>query len=298
MQSRQRRRGQARHVSRAPASNRLSFGVQSMVPHVLSALGRTHDPANVRARGRARARRRVRAPQPRPDLRHPRRVARRLAAIARRRARARRRPHQRVRAHGRARDRARPPGRGGRARARRRSAGRRVRARRRGARARPGSSGTRCRTGRARARSAATTSSTGTAANTSAIGCAAHGHTDGRRWWNVRTPERYIAAVEAGTSAVGGSEVLDPATRAEEAFSLALRTRAGAVAGRAAAADRPRARRAGPARDRGASGSSSPLRGRLLASDLTARLLLAGAAAPWPSRRASPASLALGTIEC
>jgi putative oxygen-independent coproporphyrinogen III oxidase len=28
--------------------NRLSLGVQSMVPHVLAALGRTHDPANVR----------------------------------------------------------------------------------------------------------------------------------------------------------------------------------------------------------------------------------------------------------
>ena len=27
--------------------NRLSFGVQSMVPHVLASLGRTHDPANV-----------------------------------------------------------------------------------------------------------------------------------------------------------------------------------------------------------------------------------------------------------
>ena len=27
--------------------NRLSFGVQSMVPHVLAGLGRTHDPANV-----------------------------------------------------------------------------------------------------------------------------------------------------------------------------------------------------------------------------------------------------------
>ena len=27
--------------------NRLSFGVQSMAPHVLAALGRTHDPANV-----------------------------------------------------------------------------------------------------------------------------------------------------------------------------------------------------------------------------------------------------------
>src|SRR5258708_2109839 len=27
--------------------DRLSFGVQSMVPHVLASLGRTHDPANV-----------------------------------------------------------------------------------------------------------------------------------------------------------------------------------------------------------------------------------------------------------
>ncbi len=36
--------------------NRLSFGVQSMVPHVLSSLGRTHDPANVeRAVAAARA---------------------------------------------------------------------------------------------------------------------------------------------------------------------------------------------------------------------------------------------------
>ena len=27
------------------------------------------------------------------------------------------------------------------------------------------------------------------------FGCAAHSHRAGRRWWNVRTPERYIAAV-------------------------------------------------------------------------------------------------------
>ncbi len=46
VQSGQRRRGQARDV-RAAGVNRLSFGVQSMVPHVLRRLGRTHDPANV-----------------------------------------------------------------------------------------------------------------------------------------------------------------------------------------------------------------------------------------------------------
>ena len=62
-----------------------------------------------------------------------------------------------------------------------------------------------------------------------AIGSAAHGHTDDTRWWNVRTPERYIAAVAAGTSARAGEENLDAETRAEEAFSLALRTRSGAT---------------------------------------------------------------------
>ena len=35
------------HAYRAAGVNRLSFGVQSMAPHVLAALGRTHDPANV-----------------------------------------------------------------------------------------------------------------------------------------------------------------------------------------------------------------------------------------------------------
>ena len=40
----------------AAGVNRVSIGVQSMVPHVLAALGRTHDPANVeRAVAAARA---------------------------------------------------------------------------------------------------------------------------------------------------------------------------------------------------------------------------------------------------
>ena len=41
------------------------------------------------------------------------------------------------------------------------------------------------------------------------FGCAAHSHTSGRRWWNVRTPERYLALVTAGRSAEGGYEELD-----------------------------------------------------------------------------------------
>ncbi|HUQ38594.1 MAG TPA: radical SAM family heme chaperone HemW [Acidimicrobiales bacterium] len=56
------------------------------------------------------------------------------------------------------------------------------------------------------------------------IGCAAHSHEAGRRWWNVRTPERYIAAVTAGSSPVAGEEHLDAATRVLEARQLALRT--------------------------------------------------------------------------
>ncbi|HEX2038313.1 MAG TPA: radical SAM family heme chaperone HemW [Acidimicrobiales bacterium] len=59
------------------------------------------------------------------------------------------------------------------------------------------------------------------------IGCAAHSHRAGRRWWNVRTPERYIAAVAAGASVVAGEEVLDDEARAAERLQLALRTRDG-----------------------------------------------------------------------
>ncbi|MFI5053530.1 MAG: radical SAM family heme chaperone HemW, partial [Acidimicrobiia bacterium] len=59
------------------------------------------------------------------------------------------------------------------------------------------------------------------------IGCAAHGHTAGRRWWNVRTPERYVAALAVGESPEAGAEVLEPADRADEALLLELRTRAG-----------------------------------------------------------------------
>jgi oxygen-independent coproporphyrinogen-3 oxidase len=109
------------------------------------------------------------------------------------------------------------------------------------------------------------------------IGCAAHGFTAGRRWWNVRTPERYVAAIEARTSAEAGAEVLEPGPRAEEAFSLALRTRAGAVAaGNSAAAVDELVTQDLVTRLGGRIVLTR--RGRLLASDVTARLLLAGAA--------------------
>jgi oxygen-independent coproporphyrinogen-3 oxidase len=62
------------------------------------------------------------------------------------------------------------------------------------------------------------------------IGCAAHSHEAGRRWWNVRTPERYIALVDSGESPVAAEEVLDPDQRRTEALQLALRTSTGVPA--------------------------------------------------------------------
>jgi putative oxygen-independent coproporphyrinogen III oxidase len=59
------------------------------------------------------------------------------------------------------------------------------------------------------------------------IGCAAHSHAAGRRWWNVRTPERYLDLLGSGRSPLGGEEVLDAGTRRMEALQLALRTREG-----------------------------------------------------------------------
>ena len=59
------------------------------------------------------------------------------------------------------------------------------------------------------------------------LGSGAHSHRRGRRYWNVRTPERYIEMVRAGNRPLGGEEVLDEATRAFERDALALRTRRG-----------------------------------------------------------------------
>ncbi len=59
------------------------------------------------------------------------------------------------------------------------------------------------------------------------FGCAAHSHRDGRRWWNLRTPERYIAAVAAGCCAEAAGKTLDPDVRRVEGLQLALRTRIG-----------------------------------------------------------------------
>jgi oxygen-independent coproporphyrinogen-3 oxidase len=64
-----------------------------------------------------------------------------------------------------------------------------------------------------------------------AFGCAGHSHRHGRRFWNVRTPERYIDAIGAGRSPEAAGERLDPGDRRLEALQLAVRTRAGVPAG-------------------------------------------------------------------
>ncbi|HEY1825692.1 MAG TPA: radical SAM family heme chaperone HemW [Acidimicrobiales bacterium] len=59
------------------------------------------------------------------------------------------------------------------------------------------------------------------------FGSAAHSHARGRRFWNVRTPNRYIDLVEDGRSPLGGEEFVSPASQDFERDSLALRTARG-----------------------------------------------------------------------
>ena len=62
------------------------------------------------------------------------------------------------------------------------------------------------------------------------IGCAAHSHAVNpdtgvsRRWWNVRTPERYAALVASGGDGEACGESLDASQRRAEGLLLALRT--------------------------------------------------------------------------
>lgn len=100
------------------------------------------------------------------------------------------------------------------------------------------------------------------------VGCSAHGHHDGVRYWNVRTPERYVERIDAGRSAEAGREELDPAARAIEARQLALRTRDGVPVDALDPTD--------PALDGlvepGGRGWVLTVRGRLLANEVAIRL--------------------------
>jgi oxygen-independent coproporphyrinogen-3 oxidase len=55
------------------------------------------------------------------------------------------------------------------------------------------------------------------------LGAGAHSYRDGRRWWNVRPPQQYLAEVEAGRDPVGDQEVLSDDERTVERLLLGLR---------------------------------------------------------------------------
>lgn len=56
------------------------------------------------------------------------------------------------------------------------------------------------------------------------FGSGAHSHRDGRRWWNLRTPERYIEAVGTQSSPIAGVETLRDEEKEFERLLLLLRT--------------------------------------------------------------------------
>jgi oxygen-independent coproporphyrinogen-3 oxidase len=136
------------------------------------------------------------------------------------------------------------------------------------------------------------------------IGCAAHSHAAGRRWWNVRTPERYIEMISSGFSPESVSETLSDSQRHLESLELALRTRYGVPVAALAGALEAEPELAGlvtvdATRDR----TALTLAGRLLANEVACRLSVPNAlkvtemapkatrtgvggivSLPWPSR--------------
>ena len=112
------------------------------------------------------------------------------------------------------------------------------------------------------------------------FGCAAHSHRGRRRWWNIRTPERYIEAVRAGRPATAADEVLTDEQQAFEGLALALRTSVGVPA--SVVPDDPDLD--GLLQRRG-DRAVLTVRGRLLANEVTVRLRVPEAlGAPAPAR--------------
>jgi oxygen-independent coproporphyrinogen-3 oxidase len=101
------------------------------------------------------------------------------------------------------------------------------------------------------------------------FGCAAHSHRDGRRWWNVRTPERYLDAIEAGRPAQAAGESLEPEARRLERLQLAVRTAEGVPASALPADDLDQL---GGLVDVEDGRAVLTVRGRLLANEVALRL--------------------------
>ena len=125
---------------------------------------------------------------------------------------------------------------------------------------------TRCRTGRSRATSAGTTSCTGASRTTAVSAAPLTRTTAGRRWWNLRTPERYIEAVERGDVHRGRGRVPRRRDATDRGAAAVVTHR------RRSACRRPRRRRA--RRPRRAVGDRWVFTrsGRLLANEISTRL--------------------------
>lgn len=64
-------------------------------------------------------------------------------------------------------------------------------------------------------------------ANWWGLGPGAHSHMDGTRWWNMKHPTAYKNALFAGASPLQESEVLTPQQKSDEAIMLSIRMRGG-----------------------------------------------------------------------
>ncbi|HYV02451.1 MAG TPA: radical SAM family heme chaperone HemW, partial [Actinomycetota bacterium] len=59
------------------------------------------------------------------------------------------------------------------------------------------------------------------------LGAGAHSYRDGRRWWNLRPPQHYMAEVDGGRLPIGGQEHLTDDERRIERLLLGLRVASG-----------------------------------------------------------------------
>ncbi len=64
-------------------------------------------------------------------------------------------------------------------------------------------------------------------ANWWGLGPGAHSHRDGVRWWNIKHPTAYKSALFAGTTVIAESETLTASQLADEAIMLQIRMREG-----------------------------------------------------------------------
>lgn len=102
-------------------------------------------------------------------------------------------------------------------------------------------------------------------------GPGAHGHLDGRRWWNLKHPASYARAISDNVAPLAGEEWVDEKGRALERVMLGMRTREG-VERTLLPADEVELLRAEGLVDADASSVRLTARGRLLADAVVRRL--------------------------